>query len=59
MARLVDEPFMDAIETLLENDTALADTLALMLDEEAMGVIQQGQKEWKRGEKIPLKDILK
>jgi prevent-host-death family protein len=58
MARLVAEPFMVAVDTLLETDSALADTLALMLNEEAMQIIDEDQREWERGESIPLAQAL-
>lgn len=58
MARLVNEDYMQAIDELIEADPALADTLALMLNDEAMHIITQGEKEWEAGERIRLEDAL-
>lgn len=54
MARLVSERYAQAIEAMLDNDPALADTLALMLNSEAQDVLSQGMAEYKRGQMIPL-----
>lgn len=54
MARLVNEEYMRAIEDLITADPAVADTLSLMLNDEAMRIIKQGEQEWRAGERIPL-----
>lgn len=59
MARLVGEPFMQAIEQLMENDSALADTIALMLNDEVREAIKTSRKEIKEGKKIPIEDVFK
>ena len=41
---------MQAIEKLIESDAALADTLALMLNEDAKHIIEQGTQEIKAGQ---------
>lgn len=58
MARLVNEDYMRALEHLIASDPALADTLALMLNEEAMQIIEQGEAEWRAGQRIPLEKAL-
>ena len=45
MARLVGEPFMQAIDQLIMADTSLADTLAIMLNEEIQTVIQESTED--------------
>jgi hypothetical protein len=59
MARLIGEPFMQAIDELIESDPALADTLALMLNKEALETINQGREEYQKGEAIPIEEALK
>ena len=46
--------YMRAIEDLITADPAVADTLSLMLNDEAMRIIKQGEQEWRAGERIPL-----
>jgi hypothetical protein len=58
MARLVNERYMQAIDELIESDPALADTLALMLNDEFMTIFEQGQKEWAAGKRIPIEEAL-
>lgn len=58
MARLVGEPFMNAIEKLLTADPNLAETLAIMLDKDLMKVIEQGNKGVKAGKTIPIEKAL-
>ncbi|GEM_PF-2100714 len=58
MARIVNETYMQAIEQLLDSDSAIADTLALLLDNEAMDVLEVGEREWQEGNRIPLADVL-
>lgn len=58
MARLVNERFMSAIDQLLQDDPALADTLALLLNDEAMTIIERSRAEEVRGELIPLQEAL-
>jgi len=57
MARLVDESFMLAIEELIESDSAIADTLALMLNDEAQTDIKQSLKEYRQGKTRPVKEL--
>jgi len=63
MARLVGEPTMQALEEIIdyiiENDPALADTLAIMVDDDIRDAIMQGRKEWEAGERIPIEEALK
>lgn len=54
VARIVSEEFMQAIDELLATDPAFADTLALMLNEEAQEDIKKGQEEAKQGKRISL-----
>jgi len=62
MARLVGEPYMKAvdqiIEYLIKHKPTWADTLAIMLDDELRETIEQGTKEIKAGRTIPLESIL-
>ena len=58
MARVVPERFMSAVEQLIASDSALADTLALMMNDEAMSIIERGRKEWVAGERIPIEEVL-
>lgn len=59
MARLVGERFMQAIEELVETDQSLADTLALMLNEEGLEIIQHSRQEYREGKGVPIEDVLK
>lgn len=58
MARLVNEQYMEAIDQLIDTDPSLADTLALMLNEEAMAIIEQGKSELNEGNLTPLHQAL-
>lgn len=58
MARLVGEPFIQAVEKLVESDEALADTLAILLDKETLGAIHQSRKEYEEGKGIKVEDLL-
>jgi antitoxin (DNA-binding transcriptional repressor) of toxin-antitoxin stability system len=58
MARVVNDDLMRAIEELIESDPATADTLALMLDDEAMHILYIGEQEWQHGERLRLEDVL-
>lgn len=58
MARLVNEEYMQTIDQLIESDPSLADTIALMLNDEAMGIIEQGQQEVRESKFIPLAEAL-
>ena len=58
MARLVNEEYMQAIDDLVESDPALADTLALILNDEATQILEAGAKEWRSGQRIPLDEAL-
>ncbi|MBI1258516.1 MAG: hypothetical protein GC204_13695 [Chloroflexi bacterium] len=55
-ARLVSERFMLALDDLLEEDSALSDTLALMMNEEIQSILETGREEIAKGNKIPLDD---
>lgn len=61
-ARLVGEPLMQdidkVIDFLIKYKPAIADTLAIMLDENLKQLIDQGTKEVKAGKTIPLESIL-
>jgi antitoxin (DNA-binding transcriptional repressor) of toxin-antitoxin stability system len=51
VARLVGEPFMQAVERLLAANPGLADTLALMLNDEARQAVEQGMADARAGRK--------
>lgn len=59
MARLVGEPFIQAIETLIEADKMVADTLAILLDKEILAAIHQSRREYQAGEAVSVEDVLK
>jgi antitoxin (DNA-binding transcriptional repressor) of toxin-antitoxin stability system len=59
MARLVGEPFIQAIEKLVESDETLADTLAILLDKEILGAIHQSRQEYQEGKALRFEDVLK
>lgn len=62
MARIVGEPLMQTVEKLIdyiiEHEPALADTLAIMLDDEIREVIEQGTKDARAGKLLPIESIL-
>jgi prevent-host-death family protein len=58
MARLVNEAYMQAIEHLIDEDPALAETLEVMMDKSAMQAIRQGEQEIAEGKLLPLDAIL-
>ena len=59
MVRLVGEPLMAALDKLLHEDPALAETLEIMLDDEATNAINQSRIEWQAGKKIPISKAFK
>ena len=62
MAWLVGEPYMAALDQiiaqLVEHHPALADTLAISLDDDLRHVIEQGTEEVKAGRTIPIERLL-
>ena len=62
MARLVGEPYMQKLEQflehLIEHEPALADTLAIMLNDDVREVIEKGTEEVAAGQTVPLESIL-
>ena len=58
MARLIGEPFIAAIEKVLKHNPRLAETIEIMLDEEAMQAIKKGTQEIREGKIIPLEEVL-
>ena len=62
MAWLVGDPFMKAvsraIDYIIRKEPALADSLAITLDEEIRDIIDQGTKEIMAGKTIPISSIL-
>jgi hypothetical protein len=59
LARLVSEPFMQAIDRLIAADPALADTLALMLNQAAQAAISRSRREYRAGQAVPVTEVLK
>jgi antitoxin (DNA-binding transcriptional repressor) of toxin-antitoxin stability system len=57
IARIVSDEYMQVIDQLVETDPGLADTIALMLNKDALAAIEEGIKEVERGELIPLHAI--
>ena len=58
MAWLVGEPFMDALQRILENNPGLVETLEIMLDPDAMAAIEQGTADVEAGKTIPVAEVL-
>ncbi len=58
MAYLVGEPLMTVFNQLIEDDPALADTVALMLNKELMRNINTCQKDTKSEKKKPYKSAI-
>ncbi|MBZ0282480.1 MAG: type II toxin-antitoxin system Phd/YefM family antitoxin [Anaerolineae bacterium] len=58
LARIVSDEYMLALEQLMEANPALAETLAIMMDAEAMQAIRQGEKEIAEGNLLPIETIL-
>ncbi len=58
MAWLVGDPFMAAVEKLLAESPGLMETLAIMLDDEMMAAIRQGDREVREGKTIPIAKAL-
>lgn len=57
MARLVSEPFMQALEQLMAGDPALAETLDIMMNQDMMDAIEQGTREVAEGKLLPLEAV--
>jgi hypothetical protein len=57
MARIVNDLFMQHLDELIASDHALADTLALMMNDEAQDSIQEGQNEIKADKLIPFDNL--
>ena len=62
IAWIVGEPFMQRlgqfVDYLIEHEPALADTLAISLDDEIRDAISEGSEEVKAGKHIPLANVL-
>lgn len=58
MARLVSDQYMTALEQLIQDDPGLADTLAVLMNDEAMTAIQEGERAIQAGQRIPLAQAL-
>lgn len=58
MARLVGEPVMQAIEQLIADDPGLADTLAVMLNDDLRHTLEQSHQEARAGDLIPIEEVL-
>lgn len=59
VARLVPEKFMSAIEQLLDEDSAIEETLELMLNPELGQEIEQAVSEAEAGQGIPAEEFFK
>jgi prevent-host-death family protein len=57
LARIVSDEYMEAIEQLISTHPGLADTIALMLNAEALTAIEESIKEAARGERLPLREL--
>jgi len=62
MGYLVSDAFVERMDSIInyiiENEPALADTLAIMFDDKIRSVIEEGRKESAKGELIPLDKAL-
>src|SRR5687767_9855523 len=58
LARLVPEKLMAALETLVEADNALAETLELLLNEDLRDEVEQAVNEARAGNRVELESIL-
>ncbi len=58
MAYLVGRPYLAAFFDLLKNDKSLADTMALMLNEEASSMIDEGLRDYKKGKTVSINNLL-
>ncbi|MEO8391725.1 MAG: hypothetical protein ABI700_01915 [Chloroflexota bacterium] len=58
MARLVNEPYMQALETLVASDPAVAETLELLLDTEFMKALQQSEQDVTQRKLVLLEHLL-
>jgi len=54
VARIVNHNYLQAVEELLRAEPGLADTVALMLNDEAQAIIGRSEREVERGQIIPL-----
>ena len=59
MARLVSEPLMQALDELMERDSGLADTLAIMTNPEVKAGIEKSRRAFAAGERLLIADALK
>jgi antitoxin (DNA-binding transcriptional repressor) of toxin-antitoxin stability system len=57
MARIVSDLLMQQFDELIATDPALADTLALMMNEEVQVAIREGQMEIKSQKLIPFEQL--
>jgi hypothetical protein len=58
MARLVSEPFMQALEHMMASDPALAETLEILANKEMMEAIEQGTQDIAQKNLFPLEATL-
>lgn len=57
LARIVSDEYMQVIDQLVEQDAGLADTIALMLNPDALSAVQEGMQAVQRGEIMPLQEL--
>ena len=58
MAYLVGRPYLAAFFEILQKDKSLADTMALMLNDEARVMIDKGIDDYKEGKTVSINKLL-
>ena len=58
MARLVGEPFMQALEELMKIEPSVAETLEILMNKEMMDALEQGRREVEARQLLPLSAVL-
>ena len=56
LARIVSDEYMQVIDQLVEDNAGLADTIALMLNPDALNAVQAGMQAVQHGEIVPLRE---
>lgn len=59
IARIIGEHFMQNLEQLLEQDSSLRETLAIMSDKNMTDMLGQSQDDVRQGDVRPLADLMK
>jgi prevent-host-death family protein len=57
LARIVSDEYMQVIDQLIEADAGLADTIALMLNQDALNAIKESMEAVQRGEIVSMREF--